>query len=71
MISYLIGIEDDRRTVLHDIVVKSSHYLLHNKLDNHDILLDVTHDLRELIIDYSRYQFNYEPRKSQPNKKSL
>ena len=45
-------------------VEKGSQYPFYNKLGNHDILLDVTHDLRELIVDYSRYQFIYEPKKS-------
>ena len=54
--------------ILYDNVIKSSQYSLHNKLGNHDILLDVTHDLRELIVDYSCCQFICEPRKSHPKR---
>ena len=52
--------------MLYGNVVKGSQYPLHNKLRNHNILLDVTHDLQELIVDYSRCQFICEPRKSHP-----
>ena len=51
-------------TVLYGNIVKGSQYLFYNKLGNHDILLNITHDLRELIVDYSCCQFICQPKKS-------